>query len=201
MGLASRTLLLAAAGSCAVALSPTAASAVTLPATPTACSTGNLTTTGTVADCRGWYQGNLNSGNSTDLATEAAILNDLLGVNTFTAANLQFTDITTAVGSNVVNFASPITGTVVLGVHVGQGSGIGYNGTGFFELVNPGSSVTLNFQGLSNARLFSVAAVPEASTWAMMLLGLGSIGFLLRRNRQQAARRGTTVVTYKGLMA
>ena len=36
-----------------------------------------------------------------------------------------------------------------------------------------------------------VAAVPEPSTWAMMIVGLGLMGFSLRRNKAGAQR--TTV--------
>jgi hypothetical protein len=32
-----------------------------------------------------------------------------------------------------------------------------------------------------------VAAVPEPSTWAMMLLGLAGLGFAFRRSRRKAA--------------
>lgn len=42
----------------------------------------------------------------------------------------------------------------------------------------------------------NIPAVPEARTWAMMLLGLGSIGYALRK-----ARRGRTALTYGGFSA
>jgi len=36
---------------------------------------------------------------------------------------------------------------------------------------------------------FYVSAVPEASTWAMMLFGFAGVGFLAYRRRPQAAFR------------
>lgn len=196
MGLANRTLLLALAGSSAMVLSASPASAAAVLGS-TLCATTNVTP-GAVS-CGGWYQGNLNSGNATSLADEASIINGLLGT-TYTGTTLPFVDLTSFAGSTIT-FAA-LTAPTVLGVHVGAANGaggIGYDGTAFFLLNTGTSSVTLNVPGLSNARLFSVAAVPEASTWAMMLLGLGGIGFMLRRKRQAPARQGKTIVTFKGM--
>jgi hypothetical protein len=41
-------------------------------------------------------------------------------------------------------------------------------------------------EGLDNVQLLT-AAVPEPSTWAMMLLGFGGLGFMTYRRRKQAA--------------
>ena len=35
----------------------------------------------------------------------------------------------------------------------------------------------------TGALVYSVAAVPEADTWAMMMLGLGFMGFVARRKQ------------------
>ncbi len=40
---------------------------------------------------------------------------------------------------------------------------------------------------------FSVSAVPEPATWALMVLGIGAIGFAMRRQRS----RGPTAVNYR----
>jgi hypothetical protein len=192
---ANRLTLLAVASSCALAFSAMPASAAAVLGS-TACTLSDISPGATA--CQGWYEGNLNSGNSTDLANEALIVNSLLGTS-YTGSNLPFTDVTGISGSTIT-FASALTGTVLLGVHVGAANGaggIGYDGTAFYTLVDPGSSVTLNIPGLSNARVFGVAAVPEPGTWAMMLLGLGSLAWLIRRNRR-AVRPGTTTITYKG---
>lgn len=46
---------------------------------------------------------------------------------------------------------------------------------------------SLDFYGFDYAQLSSIdvnSAVPEPSTWAMMLLGFGGVGFAMRRNRK-----------------
>lgn len=44
-----------------------------------------------------------------------------------------------------------------------------------------------NFNASSGGQFSAVLAVPEPATWAMMLVGFGGIGALLRRRRQQTA--------------
>lgn len=197
MGHAKRAIALAVVSGCAFGLGVSPASAAAVLGS-TACSTANVSPA--AISCSGWYQGNLNSGNATDLADEAAIVNSLLGTS-YTGTTLPFQNVSNLAG-NTITFASPITGTVILGVHVGAAigaGGIGYDGTAFYRLLNPGSSVTLNVPGLSNARVFAVSAVPESSTWAMMLLGLGGIGYALRRSRQVRARVGKTRIAFAGV--
>jgi hypothetical protein len=195
MNLAYRAILLAMAGTGMIGAMPASAAAVL---GATACSNTDVTPTATA--CSGWYEGNLNSGNATDLADEAAIVNSLLGTS-YTGATLPYLDVSNLVG-NTITFASALTGTVILGVHVGAATGaggIGYNGTSFYTLVDPGSSVTMNVPGLSNARIFGVAAVPEPGTWAMMLVGLGLVGWTLRKYRRSITGPVKTTVTFGGL--
>jgi len=47
---------------------------------------------------------------------------------------------------------------------------------------------TAGFASMKQIRLGGVAAVPELGTWAMMLLGLGGIGWALRRKRHEVAK-------------
>lgn len=59
-----------------------------------------------------------------------------------------------------------------------------------------GAATSLNNSSAYEKVLFSfsgVAAVPEPSTWAMMIVGLGLLGFSLRRNKASAQR---TTVSY-----
>ncbi|WP_198355517.1 FxDxF family PEP-CTERM protein [Sphingomonas sp. MA1305] len=50
------------------------------------------------------------------------------------------------------------------------------------------SNVNASYSGTLN---FSAAAVPEPATWAMMILGMGAIGFAMRRSRK--SKVSTTV--------
>ena len=45
------------------------------------------------------------------------------------------------------------------------------------------------YTGISNLRFYSVGAVPEASTWAMMILGFFGVGFMAYRRKSEAALR------------
>jgi hypothetical protein len=51
-------------------------------------------------------------------------------------------------------------------------------------VANPGG--TDGVGGLQQLTTLNVAAVPEPSTWAMMLLGFGAVGFSLRRSQRRS---------------
>jgi PEP-CTERM motif len=176
-----------------VAIATPASAALTLGATP--CALTDITPTATA--CRGWYQGNLNSGNATAKADSATALNALLGVATFTGPTLTWLEDFPVMGSSV-DFVTPLYGQTVVSFHVGaangQATGVGYQGTAFylFDAGNAGLALDVlgfNRAGLSNARLYSTErlvhnAVPEPATWAMMICGFGLIGSAARRTRR-----------------
>jgi len=78
----------------------------------------------------------------------------------------------------------------ILGVSIDPSTNLG--GFSLSNISFTGDSITVNWQGLSFTEstvvslnvAFGDTAVPEASTWAMMLLGFGATGFALRRGRK-----------------
>ena len=64
---------------------------------------------------------------------------------------------------------------------------------GNYTLTIQGTPAVLN-SGFTGQVVFNTAtaAVPEPGTWAMMMLGLGAVGFALRRSRAPAARLAGT---------
>jgi hypothetical protein len=61
-------------------------------------------------------------------------------------------------------------------------------GTGeYFTAFGIYSSASGNMPGITNVAVGSVNAVPEPETYAMLLTGLGLLGFMARRRKQKAA--------------
>jgi hypothetical protein len=146
-------------------------------------------------DCSGWLQDNLNIeslGNGTlDKRTARADALNELGAGTFDAATLVPLAKYNTSGPTI-DFGQTLYGITIVGFHVGGANGaggIGYSGTAFFKF-DAGAgmdSFTFNMPGLSNAALYSTGvAVPEPATWAMMIMGFGAAGALLRRRRSSA---------------
>lgn len=88
--------------------------------------------------------------------------------------------------------------TAQVNTHIVNYSGAGYTGflddfdTAAYSYTPVGSSIDLISQrgryGFANARqAFAIAAVPEPGTWAMMILGFGAVGAVIRRGRRPAA--------------
>jgi hypothetical protein len=165
----------------------------------------------TASACSGWYEGNLNGGSPEQLFQQAFGLNQLVPGDPYTADNLTWLgDIAgdgtfsgNGSGGFTIDFDQLLYGDTIVSFHVGgangQDNGIGYNATAFF-LFNAGAAgldtFTLNVAGLSNVRLYSTGEpcrvncgggggneVPEPSTWALMILGFGGAGAMLRRRK------------------
>jgi hypothetical protein len=89
-------------------------------------------------------------------------------------------------GSEVENGGplTPFTSYVVLGTQDANGAFTAYTQGGQFDFVlgfNDGSVVDADYDDLVVG--FKVAAIPEPETYALMLAGLGAVGFVARRRR------------------
>jgi len=64
-----------------------------------------------------------------------------------------------------------------------------WNNTGQFEIkvVGGGGDIASGVYALGAPSLHAIAAVPEPSTWAMMILGFAGVGFMAYRRRNQGA--------------
>ena len=186
--MANRMLLLAAAGLGVLGFAAPASAAVTLNG---AClSDLTLTAGSTLVSCVGRYEDNALSNNELDNATINSALT-LLGYSgpavdysAIPAANIKSN--LSGNANEVVNFPGLLNGNVYLGVHYGNGNGGPGNSTTFYRITASMLDVFgLRLPANSTATLFASTpgAVPEPSTWAMMIGGFGLIGGAMRRRR------------------
>jgi hypothetical protein len=140
--------------------------------------------------CAGAYAGNLLNNNS--IGDINLALDALVGGNYTPDVLWSALDPTKAMVSGngddptgTITFLQALSGNVILGVHFGD-AGTGLGDRTIFYLLNlaPGTtSLALNTQGFSDAVIIPSSAVPEPATWVTMLLGLGAMGFALRRRK------------------
>lgn len=152
-----------------------------------------------IISCAGGYSGNMFQGsltNQTGLDAVAA-----LGGSGGTYLEPKLEGLDSDAGT--INFSTLLTGLTIFGLHAG-GAGDGGQGSFFFsfdaglgtDVITITDRLNSNATGLSNAALFKtgggtprdVDGVPEPSTWAMMLLGFGALGFGMRRRNTATAR-------------
>jgi hypothetical protein len=181
----------------AIAMTAPASAALTLGST--ACALTDISPAASA--CTGWYTGNLVAGSPAAKNDQAAALNALLGVSTFTGSTLTWLETLPSLSGSTANFATALYGKTVVAFHAGaatgEPTGVGYNGTAFYafdagNLVGGLDLIGFNRAGLSNARLYStekyvMMAVPEPATWGMMIAGFGLVGTSLRRRKAVSA--------------
>jgi len=156
--------------------------------------------------CAGFFDGNLLSNNGSDLAAQTSAL-DAIGLSNWdgSIAEPQMN-----LSSSLVDFQTALNGMTWIGVHFGGGAG-GPNpqggGVTAFYRFDAGANLdtfALNYGAASATRLYAtgpapklappqsspssaVAAIPEPASWALMIVGFGAAGAILRRRRALVA--------------
>ena len=198
-----RVLIIALAGAAIAAANP--ASAATVVSSPAPTSGQNCSAfafSASYSECAGGFTGNLIKGTlqPPGLAAIQALGYPLSGTGAYLATQ-SFTKTAT---DTTINFGTTLLGPTIIGIHYGGGANpdiAGTEATSFFlfDFGTPTSSITVSSRtgtapnfGLSNAALFETGAVPEPATWAMMIIGLGAMGFASRRKRHTLALNSPT---------
>ena len=157
-------------------------------------------------DCAGFFTGNVISGSSADVATQQSAVNSLLATVGLGPITLNWTTLSTTpwtyldsaaatpnpgLTSGALNFSTPMSGYTVVSSHFGNIDGPSGNVTVFWLLNLPANTMSIPLSpntGWSDGVLYFTQAapgVPEPATWAMMLLGFGSVGVAMRRSRRK----------------
>ena len=148
-------------------------------------------------DCAGYYSGNLLNGSENDVANQIEALNELGYEFDGDWNAVQPSVVFSLQNGDQINFGTVLYGLTYIGAHFGNVPGPAGNVSVFwaFDFGEEGAEfITLaDTQGFSNAVLYSsgVPAVPEPSTWMMLLLGFAAVGYGLRR-------RSSSVSSVKG---
>lgn len=203
-----RNLLVSTIVASAAFIAMPAQAATVLPA----CSGSDISATPALSgsfSCKGFYKGNLL--NQSSAGTVVPLLNQLLGSNVYSTNSFQFGSFLTISplnGAKTVDFTTnpfntKLNGMTLIGVHYGAGSGSPSDVAGntrsdksdstafyYFDAGKGLDKLNLNFGASSNLTLFStqpMGAVPEPATWAMMIVGLGAVGAMLRYRRRRVS--------------
>jgi hypothetical protein len=167
------------------------------------CSVGDISPT--AGQCNGFYQGNLLSNSPHDVADQTTALN-ALGLAGTAVIVEQHSSANT--NDTLIDFNALLNGATYIGVHWGAGAGgpapdVHGGVTGFYRL-DLASNAQLDhiFSTFATTNsgyaLFSTqpckgdcgvvvigGGAPEPAAWALMLVGFGGLGALLRKRRAQ----------------
>lgn len=194
--------VLTGAATLALAAMPSTALAAKGPAEgPRLCALSDITPN--ASDCAGFSGGNLLS-NATVAQQQTALAD--IGF-TWDGDFGAVTKIASLNGATTVDFGKTLFGDTFVGLHFGNGAGLGGQATAFYKF-DAGSTGIAGFllgiaQGSSGAVLYStgtapvlppidggggggLGAVPEPATWAMLMIGFGLAGTAMRRRGTMA---------------
>ncbi|MEO1969838.1 MAG: PEPxxWA-CTERM sorting domain-containing protein [Sphingomonadaceae bacterium] len=180
-----------------IALSASAVLALGIVAMPasaaepvTCASYGTTVITGTT-DCVGFYSGNVFSSSTANVTTQTNAVAALGGTFDGNFNSLfGFGSLSNGTsGARTIDFGTTFYGDTIIGMHFGNIAGPEGNVSVFykFDFGSAGaSSITFtDAKGLSNLYVYSdPGAVPEPAAWALMILGFGAVGGVLRRSKK-----------------
>jgi len=186
-----KKLALLAASAAALAVAPAAPA---LAAAPTSCVGYATTIINGWTACAGFYDQNVLGGDATKIALQQEAVGFLGGSydGNFNAL-FGFPNLgNNSDGARTINFGQTFFGKTIIGAHFGN---IGlpqdaYQNVSVFYLFDfgPAGANSITFvqsRGLSNLYVFNGNGVPEPSTWAMLILGFGVLGGVLRSARKR----------------
>lgn len=119
------------------------------------------------------------------LTNASALGTSIFGPVGVGALTFTFTDTFTATSVSNGGPVTPYTSYVVLGSFTQAGVFTPYTAGGLYQIVlgfNDGLTVDADYDDMVVG--LNVAAVPEPETYALILAGLGAIGFIARRRKQ-----------------
>lgn len=186
------TLSVALAGSVAAFAAPAHAAA------PTTCVGYATTIINGWTGCAGFYDKNVFSSSAEHVAAQQEAVTFLGGsFNGDFGSLLGFGSLgNNSSGARTINLPQTVYGPAIVGMHFGNIGGPEGNVSAFYKFdFGPQGTNSINLvqsMGLSNLWIYqSTPAVPEPSTWAMLILGFGIVGGALR-----AARKHRPVLNY-----